>query len=294
MAIPSRARFSPISFRQISALALIAIMILATAPSTLAAKGVKHLAESLMHAVEAARTTAARLASEVKQRNPGPNRQNRGMPEAPPSSTSASPRRAQTRAEREGKIWRLAFNTDDNVELQSGRHLQLAAIPVDIDGNAIHGLVAKWQSSNPEVVAISDNGEAVAGIPGAAQITATAGLKNNRINITVTPAVASPAELNENDPAIKSRAAKTSRSSIPVRVSKRAGREQSTARLRQDAHRSSLPVAFMPQGQGRDPDAFYSASNAVGTPPNKTTPGAKTRAAATACGRLQDLAAFPL
>jgi RHS repeat-associated protein len=159
--------------------------------------------------------------------------------------------------------------------------MQLAAVPLDINGNAIHGLAADWESDNPQVVSISNKGEAVAGIPGKAQITASAGSKQAQVKFTVTPPTANTAKAGGNKAVDKvSGARKSPHNGSVIRASK--GSEQkSSGRFRQYAHRGELTGSSMPQGGGRDPGSLHVARNAVGNPPNKTTPGAKTRAAAT-------------
>ncbi|MCU1264914.1 MAG: repeat-associated core domain protein [Acidobacteria bacterium] len=271
------------SFRQLIALLLIALMTLLLAPPTLASAAAKDIAEKLMNTAQSTRLRLEGFVAALKGNQENPNSQNRGMPEAPPSSTSASPRRAHTKVEREGKVSRLELNTKDNVELRSGQHMLFAAIPFDVEGSAIHGLAADWESTDPQVVTISRKGEAVAGVPGVAHITATAGAKNEKVKITVGPPIASPAEATETGKEIKTnRARRTAPNADAAHVSKTSsGSAESIRRFRQYAHRRTLTASGTPQGQGRDPDAFYSARNSVGTPPNKTTPGAQSRAAAT-------------
>src|SRR5690348_6243906 len=57
------------------------------------------------------------------------------------------PSPAPSKAERETKVAKLELNVAADVELKSRQRLQLSAIPVDADGNAIQGLTALWESS---------------------------------------------------------------------------------------------------------------------------------------------------
>lgn len=42
----------------------------------------------------------------------------------------------------------------------------LSAIPIDGEGETVHGLHAEWESSNREVIYVNKDGEAIAGKPG--------------------------------------------------------------------------------------------------------------------------------
>src|ERR1051325_4139515 len=86
------------------------------------------------------------------------NRERKGVRPAP----------APTKAEREAKVARLELNVASEIELKSRQLLQLSAIPLDTDGNAIQGLSAQWESSAKDVVFVRKNGEAVAGKTGGA------------------------------------------------------------------------------------------------------------------------------
>lgn len=159
--------------------------------------------------------------------------------------------------------------------------MQLAAVPLDIDGNAIHGLAADWESDNPQVVSISNKGEAVAGTPGKAQITASAGSKKAQVKLTVTPLTANTAKAGGNKAVEKVSGARRSPHNGGLIRTSKGSEQKSSGRFRQYAHREEATGSSMPQGSGRDPDSLHVARNAVGAPPNKTTPGAKARAAAT-------------
>src|ERR1044071_8596993 len=48
---------------------------------------------------------------------------------------------APTKAEREARVAKLELNVGAEIELKSRQRLQLSAIPVDAEGNAVQGLI---------------------------------------------------------------------------------------------------------------------------------------------------------
>src|SRR6266545_446330 len=120
---------------------------------------------------------------------------NKGMPPILPGSPQGEHRRPPTKAELETRVAKLELNTPGELELKEGQQVKLAAIPLDSNGNAIHGLAAEWESNNSGVVSISKNGEMVAVLAGQAVATVRAGTKTSVIRVTVVQRIA---RLNES------------------------------------------------------------------------------------------------
>src|ERR1051325_11480497 len=184
------------------------------------------------------------------------NRERKGVRPAP----------APTKAEREAKVARLELNVAPEIELKSRQLLQLSAIPLDTDGNAIQGLSAQWESSAKDVVFVRKNGEAVAGKTGAATLIAVAGNKQATIHVRVVEGTKEP---------FGGKKRIDSRRNAPV------------AQNRRRPKRAHVVTPFM-----RDPNddplpdnetsSLYQPNNLIGTPPGKTKPGALSAAASIA------------
>jgi len=122
------------------------------------------------------------LLSVFRMPSDGGNRERKGVRPPP----------APTRAEREARVARLELNVAPEIELKSRQRMQLSAIPVDAEGNAIQGLAAHWESSTKDVVFVRNNGEVVAGKPGVATLTATAGSKQAVVHVRVVEGTKEP------------------------------------------------------------------------------------------------------
>ena len=95
------------------------------------------------------------------------------------------PAPAPTKGEREARVAALVINPANEVTLQSRQPLMFTAIPLDQEGNTIHGLRSVWRSSDKQVIFIKHNGEAVAGKPGQATVMARLGSKMTGVRVTV-------------------------------------------------------------------------------------------------------------
>lgn len=170
------------SFQQLIALALVAALLAPT--SALArplASGRQSPPPSLLTvaAGDMWRTLAAFINSAQDER--------RGMarrlaPERPLPERIA-PEQPPTKAERATRVARLETNARGRLELEVGQLTMLVATPLDAEGNAVHGLVAEWQSSDPQVVWVTPDGEAEARQPGVARLTAV--LDHHRVTVPV-------------------------------------------------------------------------------------------------------------
>lgn len=185
--------------------------------------------------------------------------QERGMPsrsQAAPSRTA--PKKPSTKAEREARVAKLEINSTGNSEIEVGERALFMAIPLDENGSPIHGLVATWESDNPEVITIEKNGEALAGRAGTANLKATAGNKRETVKVSVI------------EKAISSIAAS-------------AMTQQTQASTGMRAHANKLLASMLPQNQLPETEyreSLYSPQNMIGEVPGKTTPGASVAPAA--------------
>lgn len=205
------------------------------------------------------------------------------LPSERPLPPRADPSRPPGKGEREGKVHRVEVNPQGEVWLESGQPMNFTAVPLDLDGNAIHGLVAEWASSDREVVFITGDGQAVAGKPGKAKLTASVAHKKEKIDVTVT----SGAKLKfggRKDNRISKR-----QDNGGARITNALWSPDKGDALFQTSRRTSRAKLINAAAVFNDPydlpdgesPSMYSPRNIVGTPPGKTTPGAATPATAT-------------
>ena len=174
-----------------------------------------------------------------------------------------------TEQELEARVTRLEMNPQGEVLLLSGQTQAMSAIPFDADDNILHGLIVRWASDNSQVVSISEDGLARAGVAGTATLTATAGPKQGTLSVTVIESPAAGVASGRRGGAKIINASWSSSS-----------RPHSGNRPRLLAHGARLmraALAPMPeQPYDADPlpddetDSLYTASNAVGAPPGRT------------------------
>jgi len=115
------------------------------------------------------------------------NSGNHGMPAPPINPPGVTPGPPPTKQEREAKVSKLRINPHDELTLQLGQVTMFSAVPLDQDGNTIHGLKADWESSDPLVLSIDIDGEAIAKKVGSSTITATIASKKEKVKINVGP-----------------------------------------------------------------------------------------------------------
>jgi hypothetical protein len=150
-------RLSRFSLRQIIAICLISVMIALLAPAPSAA-AVLHTTDQSVRAAGTRVWTwfASALSALGSRTGQGESREQKGVrPLAPP-----------TKAEREAQVAAIELNVTSEIVLTSRQPLLLTAIPLDQEGRPIHGIRAKWESSDKRVIFVRKNGEAVAGQPG--------------------------------------------------------------------------------------------------------------------------------
>ena len=286
MTFPSRVRFSPTSFRRLIALALIVIMVLATAPATIAARGVADATKSLV-----ATTTSAvsKLRETIMRQGPSQVAQGR----MPPAQIvpAVRPRAARTMEEHAARVAALEINPGGSVVLQTEQPMIFSAIPLDREGVPIQGLHAEWESSDKHVATVRKSGEGRARWPGTAVVTAKAGNIRRSINVTVTQATEEfGGKKRENTRRGQIVTGQTSNSVRSVAATKSVGKAKrahgaAVARREPSKRAARAPLPQNPPTFDPLPDtetnSLYLAVNAVGSPPGKKLPGAMTASVAT-------------
>jgi len=212
-----------------------------------------------------------------------PGRGKRPTPERPlPPRVAPGP--PPTKAEREARVARLEVGTQGPVRLEPGQRMHLGAVPLDAHGDAVHGLVAEWESSRPAAASVTALGWVTALQPGTAQLTATAGDKRATVPVIVEEPEAM-AEDAADGVAARERAGGVQ--FVKASLARRA-RPRSSDAARHARGAASLRAALVqgPSGEGPLPDAeaesLYSPENDVGAPRGRTEPGATVAPAAVA------------
>lgn len=221
--------------------------------------------------------------------------QNRGMPATPNNLPGVKPQRPETKTERENKIASIVINPDHQVTLQSREPMDFSGIPVDARGNSVHGLQVEWESSDKQVVFISNTGQAIAGRPGKAVLTATAGQAKERVQVIVVEGTKEKfggkkkTNSKRNHPKKGQSVSDAPRLNVAAKLAaneldygKRISRVSYARPL-------GLPVSIKPMLRDPNEDplpddetpSLYTPANSVGSPPGKKTPGALTAGAAT-------------
>src|SRR5439155_13743051 len=199
------------------------------------------------------------------------------------NAPGVTPGRPQTKQEREVKVQKLKINPHDEVTFQLGQQAVFSAVPLDQDGNTIHGLTAAWESTDPQILSITSEGDAVAAKIGSTVVTATVANKKEKVKVNVGPRKKpTGSSLTEDSERFLDNMSLTMQDAMQRPLGSN-GRRRISRRGRSSmkSHASSTGLAPMLI----DDDALasrYYASNAVGTPPGKTTPGASVAGAATA------------
>ena len=71
----------------------------------------------------------------------------------------------------EAKVTTFETQLEGEKQFKVGQGISLAALPLDKRGNVVNGLAAKWRSSNPSVVKIANDSQAIALSEGEAKLT---------------------------------------------------------------------------------------------------------------------------
>lgn len=208
--------------------------------------------------------------------------QNSDMPGPAEVTQRQAPLPPPSNEERKAKVASLELNPSGNLTLQVEQPQMMGAIPLDKDGNLIQGLVADWESSDPEIVSITEDGQAVAHKVGTAHLTATAGNKRETVKVTVVEGEGKFGGKKRDSKRENGRG--NSQSRRPAQADQIA-RNQTDESLRLAHPMKSVPALtpMLPVDQDPLPDdetaSLYQPSNAVGNPPRIKGPSANLSAA---------------
>jgi RHS repeat-associated protein len=188
------------------------------------------------------------------------------MPPAPPVPSRSQPKPPPSRAEREARVFRIQLNVNGEQWFASKQRFSIGAVPIDKDGNAVHGLAVEWSTSNKEVVSVTRDGKAIAGSAGSARLIARAGHKQETVKINVY----------DNSQNTSQETASSSR--------KRSGKGGLLARWgkgKTDFAHPVMPTAPDDRLPDSETNTLYQPANKVGKPEGKTEAIASTPPAAT-------------
>ena len=256
--------------RQVLAIALAVSLLALSTPVSVAAEAMRSSQQELSGVGQSALTW---IASTIADMAPTSKRDRKGVRPGTPLG----------RAEKEASVARLEVNPGREVKLESREMLTFTAIPMDQEGNAVHGLQATWSSSDKQIIFIKPNGRALAGRPGEAFVTAQAGNQQVSVKVKVVEAGKAPFGGKKTiDSKRKTQLGTDLARTNPGLIGN--VKRKSAHAIGQLANVNGL-LPFM-----RDPNddplpdnetsSLYEPNNLVGTPPGKTKPGALTAASA--------------
>ena len=260
-------------FKRFIALVLVSQMLFIPGPGVSAAT----IGSAVTTSTVAAQETWFRFSSWLKGsavQAPGA----RGVESPPPEQMS----------EKLSRLDRLQINPKGAVQLQSHERMFFTAVPFDRNGSAIHGLQAEWETSDKQVVFVKESGEALAGKPGTATVSARAGSQTASVQVVVVKGDGEPfgkqkADSIRNNLRVRQHPAGSANDAANRIAAKGKQRHHSA---NQRSLSATSPYMFL-----RDPNDdplpdnetlyLYKPVNTVGTPPGRTRPGAETPAAGT-------------
>ncbi|HEX6046786.1 MAG TPA: RHS repeat-associated core domain-containing protein [Pyrinomonadaceae bacterium] len=209
-------------------------------------------------------------------------------PPQAPDSRGVKPPPPEQRVEKLNRLVRLQINPQGSVQLEERQSMIFTAVPFDSEGSAIHGLQAEWESSDRQVVFVRKDGEALAGKPGTATLTARAGSVTASVQVIVTKGDGEPFGKKKPDSTRNNLRARqypsASENDTNRRIASRSKRRHHSATQRTSS--AAGPFMFL-----RDPNddplpdnetlSLYKPINTVGAPPGRTRGGAPAPAPAT-------------
>jgi RHS repeat-associated protein len=252
------------AFRQIAALTLVGTFLVLSVPPVLARGSAQRSTASseLSPLANLALASLNHLFGKTSAAG-----QESGMPaqeEQPPAEIA--PVEPPTEAELQARVASIEVNPQSEAAIEKGKTLVLAAVPLDLEGNAVQGLVAGWTSSNSAIVSVTTDGQATAVEVGTAQLTATAGSRSATVNVTVTATSATIERGKLEIAGNGSHSEKTGRAAIHQRKQTRLSHGAKMVR-------AALQVDYFDEDRKR-------FTSEVGAPPGRTEPGAPTPPAA--------------
>lgn len=222
---------------------------------------------------------------------------NRGMPATPANPRGVKPPQPPSKFERESKVASIRINPKGDLTLHSREPIVFSASPIDGQGNSIHGLEAVWESSDKQIVFVTNNGQATAGKPGRAVLTVKAGQATEKVQITVVEGTKERfgGKKSGNSKRVHSRKSGNrfvsdihpALASLHERDQKLGERSGPASLARMRPVRASLARITPLRDPNDDPlpddetPSLYSPANGVGSPPGRKTPGGLTPAVAT-------------
>ncbi|HEX6044046.1 MAG TPA: hypothetical protein VFZ22_06120 [Pyrinomonadaceae bacterium] len=75
-----------------------------------------------------------------------------------PDSRGVKPPPPEQTVDKLNRLVRLQINPKGSVQLEERQSMIFTAVPFDIEGSAIHGLQAEWESSDTQVVFVKKDG----------------------------------------------------------------------------------------------------------------------------------------
>ena len=268
---------SRFSLRQIIAIVMVSVMVCVLAPPSSAASLFQAADKSVRALGGHISSWLATAVGPLGSRASGGNRLRKGVRPAPPVS----------RAEREAQVATIDLNVARDIVLTSRQPLLLTATPVDQDGRTIHGVKAKWQSSDKRVVFVRKSGEAIAGMPGEATITARVGNKSATVRVTVVDGTKEPfggkkrvdSKRGSQQQGVRHGTRLNANTAVAQKISRQQRRAHANSKLAgvpgvmpfiRDPNDDPLP--------DNETSSLYLTNNLIGTPPGKKKPGALTAA----------------
>jgi hypothetical protein len=144
--------------RRCTALLLIFAIFILSVPSVVATELAKEATALSTNTANGTESRVSGWLNSLRHRSPNVPQQNKGMPPLPPRSPGISPPPPPSKADLEARVARLALNLDGDLNLLSGESKALMAVPIDAQGNAIHGLAATWDSLTLQAASITRQG----------------------------------------------------------------------------------------------------------------------------------------
>lgn len=209
-------------------------------------------------------------------------------PPQAPDARGVKPPPPEQRSDKLNRLARLQISPKGAVQLQERQEMTFTAVPFDSEGSAIHGLQAEWESSDKQVVFVKKAGQALAGKPGTATLTARAGSLSASVQVIVSKGDREPFGKRKpdstRDPHRVSQYPAGSENDASSRIASRGKRRHHPAN--QGPVSAASQFMFL-----RDPNDdplpdnetlyLFKAVNTVGSPPGKRRGGARVPAPAT-------------
>lgn len=208
---------------------------------------------------------------------------NRGANQGNREQKGVRPAPAPTKEELEARVAALEVNPANEVTIQSRQPLIFTAIPLDQEGNTIHGLRPVWRSSDKQVIFIKHNGEAVAGKPGQATVMARIGSKVTGVRVAVVEGAKEPFGGKKKVDSTRTPQATVRGSDRLVAQKVNAKQKRAHAVSKLTNRTGVMPFIRDPNDDplpDNETSSLYQPNNLIGTPPGKKKPGALTAASA--------------